>query len=142
MDVWLPVLGQGTWGVGGGFWTPDTSMDEEWVAALRRGSELGMTLIDTAEMYGGGHSEELVGMAVKGFPRDEVFIVSKVWPSHARYDDVLKAAEASVKRLETYMDLYLIHAPPTDVPLCETMRGLEAMVAKGYARFILSLIHI
>ncbi|MCC6006032.1 MAG: aldo/keto reductase [Thermofilum sp.] len=133
---WLPVLGQGTWGIGGGFWSADTSMDEEWVAALRRGVELGMTLIDTAEMYGGGHSEELVGRAVRGFGRDELFIVSKVWPSHAGYDDVLRSAEASVRRLGTFMDLYLIHWPPTDVPLCETMRGLEAVVARGYARFI------
>lgn len=133
---WLPVLGQGTWGIGGGFWSADTSMDEEWVAALRRGVELGMTLIDTAEMYGGGHSEELVGRAVRGFGRDELFIVSKVWPSHAGYDDVLRSAEASVRRLGTFMDLYLIHWPPTDMPLCETMRGLEAAVARGYARFI------
>jgi diketogulonate reductase-like aldo/keto reductase len=133
---WLPVLGQGTWGIGGGFWSADTSMDEEWVAALRRGVELGMTLIDTAEMYGGGHSEELVGRAIRGFGRDELFIVSKVWPSHAGYDDVLRSAEASVRRLGTFMDLYLIHWPPTDVPLCETMRGLEAVVARGYARFI------
>jgi len=136
MDRWLPVLGQGTWGVGGGFWSKDTSMDEEWIAALKRGIELGMTLIDTAEMYGAGHSEEIVGRAISGFERDDLFIVSKVWPTHARYDDVVKAAEASMRRLGTYIDLYLIHWPPTEVPLCETMRGLEAVVSRGYATFI------
>ncbi|ABL78344.1 aldo/keto reductase [Thermofilum pendens] len=132
----LPSLGMGTWGIGGGYWSPDTSGDAEWVSALRRGLELGMTLIDTAEMYGGGHSEEVVGEAVKGFDRDEVFIVSKVWPTHARRDDVVKAAEASVRRLGTFMDLYLIHWPPAEVPLCETMRGLEEVVRRGLARFI------
>ncbi|MEM4444486.1 MAG: aldo/keto reductase [Thermofilum sp.] len=132
----LPALGIGTWGIGGGFWSPDRSRDEEWIAILRRGIELGASLIDTAEMYGGGHSEELVGEAVKAFPREEVFIVTKVWPTHARYDDVLKSAEASMKRLGTHIDLYLIHWPPTDTPLCETMRALEAVVARGIARFI------
>ncbi|MCI4436502.1 MAG: aldo/keto reductase, partial [Ignisphaera sp.] len=88
----------GTWGIGGGYWTPDYSKDSEWVRVLRLGIELGMTLIDTAEMYGGGHSEEVVGRAVKGFNRDEVFIVTKVWPTNASYDNVIKSANASMKR--------------------------------------------
>lgn len=132
----LPAIGLGTWGIGGGFWSPDRSRDEEWIAVLKKGIEMGASLIDTAEMYGGGHAEELVGEAVKAFPREDVFIVTKVWPTHARYEDVTKSAEASVKRLGTHIDLYLIHWPPTDVALCETMRALEAVVARGYARFI------
>jgi len=132
----LPALGMGTWGIGGGFWTPDRSRDGEWVLVLRRGIELGASLIDTAEMYGGGHSEELVGETIRGFPREEVFVITKVWPTHARRDDVLRSAEASARRLGTYIDLYLIHWPPTDVPLCETMRALEEVVARGLARFI------
>lgn len=132
----VPVIGLGTWGIGGGFWEPDYSRDEEWVDALRYGLSLGATLIDTAEMYGGGHAEELVGRAIKGFDRESVFIVSKVWHTHARRDEVLKAAESIVGRLGTHMDLYLIHWPPEGVDLCETMRGLEDAVARGYARFI------
>lgn len=132
----LPAIGLGTWGIGGGFWTPDRSRDSDWIIILRRGIELGAALIDTAEMYGGGHTEELVGEAIKGFPRDEVFVVTKVWPTHARFDDVIRSAQASARRLGTYIDLYLIHWPPTDVPICETMRGLEAVVERGLARFI------
>jgi len=132
----VAAIGLGTWGIGGGFWTPDRSRDEEWVDALRYGLQLGLTLVDTAEMYGGGHAEELVGMAVKGFNRDDVFIVSKVWQTHAARDEVVKAAEASVRRLGTHIDLYLIHWPPEGVELCETMRGLEEAVKRGYARFI------
>lgn len=131
----VPVLGLGTWGMGGGFWTRDTSRDAEEVAALRRGIELGATLIDTAEMYGAGHAEELVAEAIKGFPREELFIVTKLWPSHASADQVEKAARASAKRLGTYIDLYLLHAP-ADVPICETMRAMERLIDLGIVRFI------
>ncbi|MGC9153613.1 MAG: aldo/keto reductase [Vulcanisaeta sp.] len=131
----VSVIGMGTWGMGGGFWSPDYSNDNNWVAALRRGIELGMTLIDTAEMYGGGHSEELVGRAIKGFPRDELFIVTKVWPNHARYDDVIRSARASQQRLGTYIDLYLLHWPAPDVPICETMKAMERLVDEGVVRF-------
>lgn len=80
----VSVIGMGTWGIGGGYWSPDYNGDDDWVKVLRRGIELGITLIDTAEMYGGGHSEEVVGKAIRGFPREELFVVSKVWPNHAR----------------------------------------------------------
>lgn len=132
----VPALGMGTWGMGGGFMTPDYSGDERYVAALRRGIELGMTLIDTAEVYGGGHAEELVAEAIKGFPRSELFIVSKVWPSRASRDEVVKAALASVKRLGTHMDLYLLHWPPEDANLRERMKGLEEVVKRGLARYV------
>lgn len=132
----LPAIGLGTWGIGGGYWTPDHSQDDLWIESLRYGIELGATLIDTAEMYGGGHAEELVGKAIAGFDREEIFIVSKVWQTHARRDEVVRAAEASVRRLGTHIDLYLIHWPPEGVDICETMRGLEAVVEKGYSRFL------
>lgn len=125
----------GTWGIGGGYWVPDYSMDREWVEALRKGIELGMTLIDTAEMYGGGHAEEIVGMAIRGFKRDELFIVSKVWPSNASYDNVLKSAVASSKRLGTYIDLYLLHWPSDAAPICETIKAFEKLVDDGIIRF-------
>ncbi len=132
----VSVIGMGTWGMGGGFWSPNYSNDEDWVRALRRGIELGMTLIDTAEMYGGGHAEELVGRAIRGFPREELFIVTKVWPNHARYDDVIKSARASRERLGTYIDLYLLHWPAPDVPICETMRAFEKLINDGIVRFV------
>lgn len=136
MKEYVPTLGLGTWGIGGGFWSPDTSRDKEWISALRRGIELGATLIDTAEMYGGGHSEEIVAQAIKDFDREELFIVTKLWPTHARRDDVFKAARASTRRLGTYIDLYLLHAPASDVPICETMRAMEDLIDEGVTRFI------
>jgi len=132
----VPCLGMGTWRIGGGFLSPDYSMDKEWIAVLRRGLELGMTLIDTAEVYGGGHAEELVGEAIKGFPRDEIFIVSKVWPDNATREGVLKAAKASVKRLGTYIDVDLLHWPTERIPICETMKAMEELVDKGLVRHI------
>lgn len=131
----VPAVGLGTWGIGGGFWNVDTSRDGEWVMAIRYAVERGLRLIDTAEMYGGGHAEELVGTAIKGFSRDELFIVTKVWPSHARYEEVLKAARGSVARLGTYIDLYLLHWPADAVPICETIRAFETLVDKGLIRF-------
>jgi len=131
----VSALGMGTWGIGGGYWTPDYSKDSEWIRVLRLGIELGMTLIDTAEMYGGGHSEEIVGRAIKGFNRDEVFIVTKVWPTNASYDNVIKSANASMKRLGTYIDLYLLHWPSDVVPICETIKAFEKLVDDGVIRF-------
>ncbi|MFP3296459.1 MAG: aldo/keto reductase [Vulcanisaeta sp.] len=131
----VSAIGMGTWGIGGGYWSPDYSGDDEWVRVLREGIGLGMTLIDTAEMYGGGHTEEIVGRSIKEFPREELFIVSKVWPNHARYDDVLRSARASANRLGTYIDLYLLHWPAPDVPICETMRAMERLVDDGVIRF-------
>ena len=132
----VPALGAGTWGIGGGYWTRDTSGDKEAIAALRTGIELGVTLIDTAEMYGAGHAEELVGEAIKGFEREKLFIVTKVWQTHARREDVIKSAEASSKRLGTYIDLYLLHWPTSEVPLCETMKAMEDLVKRGLVKNI------
>jgi len=131
----VPAIGLGTWGVGGGFWSVDTSRDEAWVEAIRYAVGRGLKLIDTAEMYGGGHAEELVGKAIKGFPREELFIVTKVWPNHARYEDVMRSAEGSASRLGTYIDLYLLHWPSDAVPICETIRAFEALVDRGLIRF-------
>lgn len=131
----VTAIGMGTWGIGG-YELPDHSRDAESVNALRYGLELGMNLIDTAEYYGAGHSEEIVGLAIKEFEREDVFIVSKVWPSHFRYDDLIKAATASSRRLGTYIDLYLLHWPNPEVPLSETMRAMEELVDRGIIRYI------
>jgi diketogulonate reductase-like aldo/keto reductase len=102
----------------------------EEIAALRHGVELGMNLIDTAEMYGDGRSEELVGEAVQGI-RDKVFLVSKVYPHNAAGAALIRSCEASLKRLGTdHLDLYLLHWRGT-LPLEETVEGMEALVASG-----------
>ena len=124
----LPVLGLGTWRLDG--------IGDDPVAALRKGLELGMTLIDTAEAYGAGHSEELVREAITGFERSELFIVSKVRESRATREEIVKAARGSVARLGTYMDLYLLHWPPWDGNLKERMKGLEDVVKNGLSRYI------
>lgn len=132
----LAAIGLGTWEIGGGM-APDYSRDKEAVEAIRYAVELGMTHIDTAEIYGGGHSEELVGEAIKIFPREDVFIASKVWHTNLRYDDVLKACERSLKRLQTsYIDLYMIHWPSSTIPLSETMKAMERLYKEGKIRYI------
>jgi diketogulonate reductase-like aldo/keto reductase len=95
-----------------------------------------MTHLDTAEMYGSGRVEELLGDAIVGIPRESIFVTSKVLPSNARYDSTLKACERSLKRMRLdHFDLYLLHWP-SEHPLDETMRALEALVEQGKTRFI------
>ncbi|NOU97184.1 aldo/keto reductase [Paenibacillus sp. LMG 31456] len=121
----LPRLGQGTWNIG-----DDPSKRDEEIRTLRLGVELGMNLIDTAEMYGEGNSEQLVGEAIKGI-RDEVFIVSKVYPHNAGLTRIATSCEASLRRLRTdRLDLYLLHWRG-NVPLSETIEGMEKLVQEG-----------
>jgi diketogulonate reductase-like aldo/keto reductase len=117
----VPEIGVGVWRYGGG------------VEPLRKAIELGASLIDTAEAYG---SENVVGEAVKSI-RDRVFIATKVSGNHLRHDDVLKAAEASLRRLNTsYIDLYQIHWPNSAAPIEETMRAMETLVDRGLVKYI------
>jgi diketogulonate reductase-like aldo/keto reductase len=128
----IPVIGMGTWEVG------DVQNEGRAleIQALRKGIELGMALIDTAEIYGYGNAEKLVGDAVKDI-RDEVFIASKVSAHHFGYDDVLKACESSTKRLGVqHIDLYQLHWPSSKVPIEETMRAMEELVSRGKIRYI------
>jgi diketogulonate reductase-like aldo/keto reductase len=121
----LPRLGQGTWNMG-----EDPSRRKSELEALREGIALGMTLIDTAEMYGDGRSESLVGEAIAG-SRDKVYLVSKVLPSNASRKGVVRACEASLKRLRAEeIDLYLLHWS-SSTPLEETVRGFEDLLAAG-----------
>ena len=132
----VTAIGMGTWGIGGKE-SPDYSRDRESVEVLRYGLELGMNLIDTAEFYGAGHSEELVGKAIDGFDREELFIISKVWPTHFGHSEAKKAARASVKRLGTYIDLYLLHWPGESwKKIEETLHALEELVDEGLIRYI------
>lgn len=132
----IPAIGMGTWEIGGRL-APDYSNDEKAIEALIKGIELGMYLIDTAEMYGGGHAEELVGEAIKKFERQKVFIVTKVLPENLRYKDLINSAQKSLKRLKTdYIDLYLIHAPNPKIPIKETMSAMEKLVEDKVVKFI------
>jgi len=120
-SVNVPEIGLGVWKYRGG------------VEPLRRGIELGAFLIDTAEMY---RTEDVVGQAVKGI-RDQVLIATKVSGSHLRYDDVLRAAEASLRQLQTdAIDLYQVHWPNSRVPIKETMHAMEALVDRGLVKHI------
>ncbi len=124
----LPPLGQGTWHMGEGHAPARQEAD-----ALRLGLDLGMTLIDTAEMYGNGGAERVVGQAIAG-RRAEVFLVSKVLPSNATRAGVARACAASLQRLGTdYLDLYLLHWEGR-VPLAETVEGFERLQEAGQIR--------
>lgn len=124
----VPALGLGTWMLGD---DPRKRADE--IAALRRGLDLGMTLIDTAEMYGEGASERLVGEAIAG-RRDQLFLVSKVYPHNASREGTVAACERSLKRLGTdRLDLYLLHWRGR-YPLAETVAAFEALKAAGKIR--------
>ena len=124
----VPVLGMGTWHM-----AEDSRLRNEEIAALRQGLDMGLTLIDTAEMYGDGDAEELVGEAIAG-RRDEVFLVSKVLPSHATRSGTISACERSLQRLATdRVDLYLLHWRES-VPLEETVEAFSSLVRAGKIR--------
>src|SRR5689334_13661056 len=128
--VEIPVIGQGTWDMEG-----SREKERRAVEALRAGLDLGMTHIDTAEMYGSGRAEELVGGAIAG-RRDEVFLVSKVLPSNASYKGTIAACEQSLERLQTaWLDLYLLHWRGR-YAIAETMRAMQELVKLGKIRFI------
>jgi diketogulonate reductase-like aldo/keto reductase len=124
----VPAFGQGTWHMG-----EDRRRAAEEAAALRLGIELGMTLIDTAEMYGNGRAEEIVAEAAQS-QRDRLFIVSKVLPHNASRNGVVEACERSLKRLKTdRIDLYLLHWRGS-VPLADTLAGFARLQRDGKIR--------
>ena len=125
----VPALGQGSANLGQGR-HPETEEED----ALRTGLSLGMTLIDTAEMYGDGRSEKLIGRVIAG-QRDRVFLVSKVWPNHVAGDGIARACEASLARLGTdHLDLYLLHWPTREADLSSIVAGFESLRAMGKIR--------
>ena len=124
----LPAIGQGTWHLGEGL-----APRRDEVRALQQGLELGLTLIDTAEMYADGGAEEIVGEALLD-RRDQAFLVSKVYPWNAGRDSAITACERSLRRLRTdYLDLYLLHWPG-DIPLAETLEAFERLREQGKIR--------
>jgi diketogulonate reductase-like aldo/keto reductase len=124
----VPALGLGTWNMG-----EDSRRAAKEIAALQLGIDLGMTLVDTAEMYGDGLTEDLVGRALAG-RRDKVYLVSKVLPSNASHTGTVAACERSLKRLKCdHIDLYLLHwRGPT--PLARTIEAFEQLIAAGKIR--------
>jgi diketogulonate reductase-like aldo/keto reductase len=119
----IPLVGQGSW-------RSDESSADDAIAAMRRGLDLGMTHIDTAEMYGSGAAERIIAKAIDG-RREEVFLVSKVLPSHASRRGTIAACEQSLKRLGTdRLDCYLLHWPGS-YPLEETVAAFESLAASG-----------
>src|ERR1700704_5547073 len=124
----VPAFGMGTWRIG-----EAKARRAEEIATLRLGIELGATLIDTAEMYGEGLAEELIGEAIAG-RRDDVFLVSKVYPHNATRKGAVAACERSLRRLNTdRLDLYLLHWRGS-VPLAETVEAFEALQEAGKIR--------
>ena len=122
----VPALGQGTWYLG-----DDPAKRAQEVSALRTGMGAGMRLIDTAEMYGDGRSEKLVGEAIAAAPREELFLVSKVLPENAGEKHICQCCDATMNRMGVdYLDLYLLHWRGS-VPLAETVRCLEQLKELG-----------
>ena len=134
----LPKIGFGTWKIGGGS-SPDPKLDSVSMTALRSALDIGYTHFDTAESYAGGHSEELVGRAIResGRKREDLFVTTKVTPGHLKYGDVLSACENSLRRLDMeYMDMYLIHWPGMGVKYEDTFRALNKLVNDGKVRHL------
>jgi diketogulonate reductase-like aldo/keto reductase len=132
----IPRIGLGTWRVGGEA-SPDHTRDAEMVNLIRAAIDMGYRLIDTAEMYAGGHTENLIGQAIRGFNRGELFIITKVWHTQLRYADVIQSLNHSLRRLGTdYVDLFLIHWPNPSIRLEETFEAMNELASQGKARHL------
>ena len=131
----LPVMGLGTWAMGGRS-RPDSSQDTRAIQAIRAALEIGYTHIDTAEMYANGHTEELVGQAIRGFDRSKLFLTTKVRPPNLSYQRTLASIDGSLQRLGVdTIDLFLIHWRD-GTPLAETFRALNEAVRAGKIRYL------
>lgn len=137
-DLTIPKIGFGTWTIGGET-SPDPGTDSASITALHSALEVGYTHFDTAEYYASGHSEELLGRAIRETKtkREDLFITSKVSPEHLAYGDVIKSCEKSLRCLgmET-IDLYLIHWPRLGINLEEAFRALNKLVRDGMVRHL------
>ncbi|KKK43813.1 hypothetical protein LCGC14_1207970 [marine sediment metagenome] len=131
----IPVLGQGTMGIKGG---KSKEYYEKWRVSLRKGIDLGMTHIDTAELYNFGNSEKIIGDVIKEYDRDDLFITSKLFPLHLGYNAMIKACNKSLERLDIkYLDLYLVHFPSFLFSKIEKhMKLMEQLLNEGKIRYI------
>jgi diketogulonate reductase-like aldo/keto reductase len=137
-NVTLPKIGFGMWNIGGGSY-PDPSLDSVSMTAIRAALETGYTHFDTAESYASGHSEELLGRAIRetNTKREDVFVTTKISPEHLRYNEVFRSCENSLRRLNMdYIDLYLIHWPGTGTNYEETFRALNHLVRDSKLRHL------
>lgn len=135
------AIGFGTWKLGGGWNSPDHSHDRASVDIIKLAISLGADFVDTAEAYGGGHSEELVGRALAELRKDdpslEVFLATKVSPEHLHFEDVVRSCNASLRRLGIkQIDLYQVHWPNPRIPISETMSAFEELVSQGKVRYV------
>lgn len=133
----IPSIGLGTWGMGGKT-SPDVTNDDHHIRAIQYAIKIGITHIDTAEMYAAGHAEELVGEAIRRLAdRKKLFITTKVSPMHLSYDKVLNSCKQSLKRLNTnYIDLYLIHWPNPLANMKNVMAAFDRLVSEKQIRFV------
>ncbi|HMM11098.1 MAG TPA: aldo/keto reductase [Bacteroidales bacterium] len=130
----LPVLGIGTWEMGGRH-SPDYSEDKKWIEALVFALAQGIRHIDTAAIYGGGHTERLVGEAVRQFPRKDIFITTKVSGDRLQFSEVVKSANNSLKRLGVdQIDMLLLHWPNPRIPLSQTMSAVNKLYEEKIIR--------
>lgn len=133
----IPAFGFGGWKLGGGRERDLNNDDAADVKAVREAIEAGITHFDTAEKYAQGHSEELIGQAIKNIDREKLFLVSKVDKLHLRHDDLLRSLDQTLQRLgANFLNLYLIHAPNPEIPIEETMAAMDQAVSKGLIKNI------
>jgi diketogulonate reductase-like aldo/keto reductase len=133
----IPILGLGTYGMGGGIERDARNDDERDIKSVCSAIDLGITHIDTAELYAQGFTEEIVGCAIKKYDRNRLFLVSKVQKDHLNYVDIKKAIKSSLKRLGTnYLDLYLLHRYPPRDNLKECLQAMNELVEEGLIKSI------
>jgi len=134
----VSTIGMGMWQASGTIWGADVT-DEGCIQAVVKSSELGVNLVDTAEGYGDGHSEEVLGKAIKKVGREKLVVATKVGGNHLRFDDVIRACEMSLRRLDIeQVDLYQVHWPDPwqQIPLKQTMKAMEKLYDEGKIRAV------
>lgn len=133
----IPVLGFGTWEMGGRFEREINYDESKDIEAIKKTIELGGYRFDTSEMYAKGYSEEILGKALKEYDRSKIFVTSKVIPENLKYEDVINSCKNTLARLQMdYLDLYLVHIPNPDIPIGETMRAFDYLKDEGLIKNI------
>lgn len=135
-DLKVSVVGFGAWQAGRAGWGEDYS-DHDVIEAMKYALSEGINYIDTAMVYGDGHSEEIVGSAISDFDREDIVIATKVNPPHLTHDAILRSCENSIRRMNCdYIDLYQLHWPDESVPIKESISAMEKLVDSGKVRYI------
>lgn len=133
----MPVFGLGTWQMGGRKEHDLSNDDEADIKGIRNALDVGITHIDTAEVYADGYTETLVGKAIKGYDRSKILLVSKVQADNLSYENILKSCKKSLERLQTnYLDLYLLHRYSKEHPLKDSIRALDKLIENGLVKHI------